>query len=177
MGGRTQGADRFKVSINVRFSWPRQPQQFWPVPVNRCWVSPCPWESASGTPRPVPRKGPAFVLRAPDALRRLWPETSKCPSLVYSCAYWQGEKSSGSGGTLEQAQEAKLDLVCCKRALREGQRLLDVGCGWGLPTMQSAPDGRLNRLVLTPEGRNAFARFVDHSEVPVEIGRFLRENP
>lgn len=30
---------------------------------------------------------------------------------------------------------------------------------------------------LTPEGRNAFARFVDHSEVPVEIGRFLRENP
>lgn len=51
---------------------------------------------------------------------------------------WQGEKPSGSGGTLEQAQEAKLDLVCCKRALREGQRLLDVGCGWGLPAMHAA---------------------------------------
>ena len=56
-------------------------------------------------------------------------------------------------------------------------RKTDCCCGWGLPTMQSAPDGRLNRLVLTPEGRNAFARFVDHSEVPVEIERFLRENP
>ncbi|WP_215451441.1 pentapeptide repeat-containing protein [Streptomyces sp. ATCC 21386] len=41
----------------------------------------------------------------------------------------------------------------------------------------SAPGGRLNQLVLTPEGRNAFARFVDHSEVPEEIERFLRENP
>lgn len=103
MDGRPDAGSRpLQVSINVPFSRPRQPQQFWPVPVNRCWVSPCPWKSASGTAaRPVPRNGPAFVLRDPDALRRLWPETSKCPSLVYSCAYWQGEKSSGSGGTLE----------------------------------------------------------------------------
>jgi cyclopropane-fatty-acyl-phospholipid synthase len=33
--------------------------------------------------------------------------------------------------TLEQAQDAKRELVCRKLALREGQRVLDVGCGWG----------------------------------------------
>jgi cyclopropane-fatty-acyl-phospholipid synthase len=60
------------------------------------------------------------------------------PSLVYSCAYWQGDPSSGSDNTLEQAQEAKLDLVCRKLALRKGQRLLDVGCGWGSMAMHAA---------------------------------------
>jgi cyclopropane-fatty-acyl-phospholipid synthase len=47
-------------------------------------------------------------------------------SMTYSCAYWQ----SGAQ-TLEEAQEAKLELVCTKLALQEGQRVLDVGCGWG----------------------------------------------
>ncbi len=46
--------------------------------------------------------------------------------MVYSCAYFR----SGSE-TLEQAQIAKLDLICRKLRLRPGQRLLDVGCGWG----------------------------------------------
>ncbi len=47
-------------------------------------------------------------------------------SMTYSCAYW-----SGGATTLEEAQEAKLELVCKKLALREGERILDVGCGWG----------------------------------------------
>jgi cyclopropane-fatty-acyl-phospholipid synthase len=47
-------------------------------------------------------------------------------SMTYSCAYWQGGAT-----TLEEAQEAKLELVCKKLALREGERVLDVGCGWG----------------------------------------------
>jgi cyclopropane-fatty-acyl-phospholipid synthase len=47
-------------------------------------------------------------------------------SMTYSCAYF-----SGGAATLEQAQEAKLELVCRKLALQEGQRVLDVGCGWG----------------------------------------------
>ena len=47
-------------------------------------------------------------------------------SMTYSCAYWQG-----GAATLEEAQEAKLELVCKKLALREGERVLDVGCGWG----------------------------------------------
>ena len=46
--------------------------------------------------------------------------------LVYSCAYFTDEDT-----TLEDAQRAKLELVCRKLALAPGDRLLDVGCGWG----------------------------------------------
>jgi len=45
--------------------------------------------------------------------------------MVYSCAYW------ARADTLDAAQEAKLDLVCRKLMLQPGQRLLDIGCGWG----------------------------------------------
>jgi cyclopropane-fatty-acyl-phospholipid synthase len=48
------------------------------------------------------------------------------PSMTYSCALW-----SRGAQTLEEAQEAKLELVCTKLGLREGERVLDVGCGWG----------------------------------------------
>jgi cyclopropane-fatty-acyl-phospholipid synthase len=47
-------------------------------------------------------------------------------SMTYSCAYF-----SGGAGTLEEAQEAKLDLVCRKLGLKQGERVLDIGCGWG----------------------------------------------
>ena len=46
--------------------------------------------------------------------------------MVYSCAYFP----TGSEG-LDAAQEAKLDLICRKLRLQPGERLLDVGCGWG----------------------------------------------
>jgi len=46
--------------------------------------------------------------------------------MVYSCAYFP-EPSA----TLDEAQEAKLELVCRKLALKPGDRLLDIGCGWG----------------------------------------------
>ncbi|HXD67111.1 MAG TPA: cyclopropane-fatty-acyl-phospholipid synthase family protein [Solirubrobacteraceae bacterium] len=48
------------------------------------------------------------------------------PSMTYSCAYFKG-----GAQTLEEAQQAKLGLVCTKLALTEGERVLDVGCGWG----------------------------------------------
>ena len=46
--------------------------------------------------------------------------------MQYSCAYWPRE-----GMTLEQAQEAKLAHIAAKLALAPGQRVLDIGCGWG----------------------------------------------
>ncbi len=45
--------------------------------------------------------------------------------LVYSCGYWR------QADDLDEAQEAKLDLVCRKLGLRAGMRVLDIGCGWG----------------------------------------------
>jgi cyclopropane-fatty-acyl-phospholipid synthase len=46
--------------------------------------------------------------------------------MAYTCAYWRG-----GARTLEEAQEAKLDLVCRKLTLEPGMRVLDIGCGWG----------------------------------------------
>jgi cyclopropane-fatty-acyl-phospholipid synthase len=46
-------------------------------------------------------------------------------SMSYTCGYW------ATATTLEQAQEAKLDLLCRKLQLRSGLRVLDIGCGWG----------------------------------------------
>ncbi len=48
-------------------------------------------------------------------------------SMTYSCAVFR----NGENPTLEQAQEEKLDMVARKLALQEGERVLDVGCGWG----------------------------------------------
>ena len=46
--------------------------------------------------------------------------------MVYTCAYYRRPD-----GDLDQAQEDKLDLVCRKLRLQPGERLLDIGCGWG----------------------------------------------
>jgi cyclopropane-fatty-acyl-phospholipid synthase len=46
-------------------------------------------------------------------------------TMSYSCAYWQ------RAATLEDAQRDKLDMICRKLDLRAGERLLDIGCGWG----------------------------------------------
>lgn len=44
---------------------------------------------------------------------------------VYTCGYWK------KASTLDEAQEAKLELVCKKLRLQPGQIILDIGCGWG----------------------------------------------
>ena len=48
------------------------------------------------------------------------------PTMAYTCAVYTTEDTS-----LEDAQREKFDLVCRKLDLKPGQRLLDVGCGWG----------------------------------------------
>ncbi|QZN97437.1 cyclopropane fatty acyl phospholipid synthase [Symbiopectobacterium purcellii] len=45
--------------------------------------------------------------------------------MQYSCGYWK------EATTLEQAQQAKLRMICEKLQLQPGMTLLDIGCGWG----------------------------------------------
>lgn len=47
------------------------------------------------------------------------------PRMVYTCGYWK------NATTLNEAQEEKLDLICRKIGLKAGDRVLDIGCGWG----------------------------------------------
>ena len=53
--------------------------------------------------------------------------------MVYSCAYFRSPDDD-----LETAQAAKLDYICRKLRLRHGQRLLDIGCGWGALVIYAA---------------------------------------
>lgn len=53
--------------------------------------------------------------------------------MVYSCAYFERGVE-----TLDEAQTAKLDLVCRKLRLKAGERFLDIGCGWGALVMHAA---------------------------------------
>ncbi|MBE7523090.1 MAG: class I SAM-dependent methyltransferase [Burkholderiales bacterium] len=57
-----------------------------------------------------------------NAFYRLWLDER----MVYSCAYFERDDM-----TLDEAQLAKLDHICRKLRLEEGQRFLDIGCGWG----------------------------------------------
>jgi cyclopropane-fatty-acyl-phospholipid synthase len=63
-----------------------------------------------------------FHYDVSDDFYKLWLD----PRRVYSCAYYREADM-----TLAQAQEAKLDHICRKLMLREGDRFLDVGAGWG----------------------------------------------
>jgi cyclopropane-fatty-acyl-phospholipid synthase len=63
-----------------------------------------------------------FHYDVSDDFYALWLD----PRRVYSCAYFREP-----GMDLAQAQEAKLDHICRKLMLREGERFLDIGAGWG----------------------------------------------
>ncbi|MFE3903665.1 class I SAM-dependent methyltransferase [Streptomyces sp. NPDC059153] len=101
------------------------------------------------------------------------------PSMVYSCAYWEDD------GNLEDAQRDKLDLVCRKLALKEGDRLLDVGCGWGSMAIHAAREygARVTGVTLSVE-QAAYARkriaeegLTDRIEIRVQDYRDVRDGP
>lgn len=83
--------------------------------------------------------------------------------LVYSCGYWRDAQD------LDGAQEAKLDLVCRKLGLRAGQRVLDIGCGWGEALKFAAERHGVSGVGITiSEEQAAFARELC-AGLPVEI--------
>jgi cyclopropane-fatty-acyl-phospholipid synthase len=74
--------------------------------------------------------------------------------MVYSCAYFRSPEDS-----LDVAQEAKLDLVCRKLRLKPGERLLDIGCGWGGLVMYAAEHYGVDATGITlSENQAALAR-------------------
>ncbi|MBO9523390.1 MAG: class I SAM-dependent methyltransferase [Nocardioidaceae bacterium] len=99
------------------------------------------------------------------------------PSMTYTCACFPTEDA-----TLEEAQFHKYDLVCRKLGLQPGQRLLDVGCGWGgmvrhavkhygvtaLGVTLSAEQAAWAQQKIKEEGLDdrAEVRFLDYREVP-----------
>jgi cyclopropane-fatty-acyl-phospholipid synthase len=65
-------------------------------------------------------------------------------SMTYSCALF-----SRGANTLEEAQVAKRELVCTKLRLREGERVLDVGCGWGSFVIHAAREHGVQAVGVT----------------------------
>ena len=75
------------------------------------------------------RASVAFHYDVSNEFYALWLDKA----MVYSCAYFEHPTDD-----LEHAQEAKLDHVCRKLLLQPGDRLLDIGCGWGALAMHAA---------------------------------------
>ena len=83
--------------------------------------------------------------------------------LVYSCGYW------AKADNLDDAQAAKLDLICRKLRLRPGQRVLDIGCGWGEALKFAAERYGIEGVGVTVSQEQAeFARMLCQG-LPVEI--------
>jgi cyclopropane-fatty-acyl-phospholipid synthase len=100
-------------------------------------------------------------------------------SMVYSCAYWEND------GTLEEAQRDKLELIARKLDLKPGQRLLDVGCGWGSMAIHAAREHGVSVVGVTlSQEQAAYARkrvadegLTDKVEIRVQDYRDVADGP
>ena len=101
-------------------------------------------------------------------------------SMTYSCAYW-----SRPGMSLEEAQEAKYELIATKLGLTPGMKLLDVGCGWGGMAIHAARHHGVNVLGITVSSeqaelaakRVAEAGVADHAEIRLQNYREIQAGP
>ena len=98
--------------------------KFLPVHRGGPWpLEDVPDEPTAGGDARQARKNIAYHYDVSNGFYALWLD----PEMVYSCAYFP----RGDATSLEDAQVAKLDMICRKLRLEEGERFLDIGCGWG----------------------------------------------
>ncbi len=101
-------------------------------------------------------------------------------SMTYSCAIF-----SRGAKTLEEAQRTKLDLVATKLDLRDGDRVLDVGCGWGAFAVHAAREygARVVGITISDEqaalGRERVAAFGLSEQIEIRVAdyRELADEP
>ncbi|WP_406183160.1 class I SAM-dependent methyltransferase [Streptomyces sp. NBC_01006] len=146
-----------------------------------------PWPAPAPPPEEAPRRGGPTHTRSRDRqaishhydVGNEFYELVLGPSMVYSCAYWS------PGSTLEEAQRDKLDLVCRKLGLQPGQRLLDVGCGWGSMALHAAREYgvRVTGITLSREQavyarkRAAEEGLADRLDIRIQDYRDVKDGP
>jgi len=81
----------------------------------------------------------------------------------YTCGYWK------EANTLEEAQLAKLDLVCRKLQLQPGMRLIDIGCGWGALAKYAAQKYQVEVVGITVSIQQYEYAKENCKNLPVEI--------
>src|SRR5574340_201047 len=90
--------------------------------------------------KPADRKNISYHYDVSNDFYGLWLDARR----VYSCAYFRHPDD-----TLEQAQEQKLDHICRKLMLAPGERLLDIGCGWGALILWAAEHYQVHCVGIT----------------------------
>lgn len=90
--------------------------------------------------RKIDAEAIAYHYDVSNDFYRLWLDRE----MVYSCAYFRTPDD-----TLEQAQLQKLDYILGKLRLQPGQRLLDIGCGWGALVLHAARDYGVRAVGIT----------------------------
>ncbi|MBT3406363.1 cyclopropane fatty acyl phospholipid synthase [Candidatus Woesearchaeota archaeon] len=83
--------------------------------------------------------------------------------MAYTCGYWKKAKN------LNQAQDAKLKLVCDKIGLKKGMKVLDIGCGWGSFAKFAAEKYKVKVVGITVSKEQALLAREKCKGLPVEI--------
>ena len=83
--------------------------------------------------------------------------------MVYTCAYWENTQN------LDDAQEAKLDLICKKINMQPGQKILDIGCGFGSFAKYAAEEYDVKVVGITISKKQLELAKILCQGLPVEI--------
>lgn len=83
--------------------------------------------------------------------------------MIYSCGYWE------NATTLDEAQEAKLDMIFSKLDLSPGMKILDIGCGWGGAAQYAAERYGVKVVGITVSGEQAAYAKEACKSLPIRI--------